>query len=239
MEAQEGWLDYFSHDQPDVLSVGELEKYVTLRFPKRRQEWLLGRMTAKYLLQQSRADSKGLKPAEIEVRNNAEGAPNYILPYGFEKPGCLSISHRDTLAYCALVSKPVLRVGADLERVEPRSMAFVEAFFTAQEVMRVRACPPEFRDRLVTLIWSAKEALLKALGRGLRIDTRRVEILKEEQLTGETADWRDLSVSMSWAGGSWTAWWRPYGEYVLTLAAWDKNGSRHPYVLEEISTELG
>ena len=38
---------------PDFLSVSECRTYAELTFPKRRREWLLGRWTAKRLLQLS------------------------------------------------------------------------------------------------------------------------------------------------------------------------------------------
>ena len=67
-------------------------------------------------------------------------------------------------------------VGADIEHVEPRDPAFVRDFFTTGEAERVWRCPAKQRDTLVTVLWSAKEAVLKVLRLGLTVDTRRVEL---------------------------------------------------------------
>jgi hypothetical protein len=112
----------------------------------------------------------------ITVGNDADGAPYLSVDGKGRLPVSLSISHRGARAFCALSFSPSLSVGADIERVEPRIPAFVSDFFTSHEAGRVWACAPGTRDLLVSVVWSAKEAVLKALRQGLRVDTRRVEI---------------------------------------------------------------
>jgi 4'-phosphopantetheinyl transferase len=60
--------------------------------------------------------------------------------------------------------------------IEARSHAFVADYFTAKEQARVARAPAQDRNRLVTLLWSAKESALKALRAGLRLDTRSVSV---------------------------------------------------------------
>ncbi len=106
----------------------------------------------------------------------------------------LSISHCDDHAFCALSDRQSVRVGADIERIEPRARQFAEDYFTAAELEHVRAAPPDDRDTIVTLIWSAKEAALKALHLGLTVDTRSVAIgLEPTSRFG--ASWMPLAVS--------------------------------------------
>jgi 4'-phosphopantetheinyl transferase len=66
------------------------------------------------------------------------------------------------------------RIGCDLEKIEPRSNAFVGDFFTEEEQEVVTCATSDDRPLLANLIWSAKESALKALGVGLRADTRSV-----------------------------------------------------------------
>jgi len=204
--------------EPDFLAPAEREKLAGLRFPKRRREWLLGRRTAKSLLQGSDAACARLSPQDIAVGNDPGGAPYFTVSGRGRHPASLSISHRDTLAFCALApAGSQLSVGADVERVETRSRGFVQDFFTAREVERVWACSPERRDALVTLIWSLKEAVLKALRLGLRVDTRRVEVqdvIGFDSMPGAAPSWQPARVGAR----EFAAWWRPYGDYVLTLA---------------------
>ena len=121
----------------------------------------------------------------------------------------VSISHREGLALAAVddAGKPL---GADLEAVEPRSDAFVRDYFTRSEIAAVAAGE---RDLLANLIWSAKESALKALGVGLTLDTRAVEV---EIAPGDSAEWRALRLH---GATEWGGWWRRDGAHILTLVS--------------------
>lgn len=222
------------------LSDAERRTYEGLRFPKRRREWLLGRWTAKQLLQRSLAPYRGLPLAAISVHNDPNGAPYLSVDGEGRLPASISISHRAGQAACALSPSLSPSIGIDLERVEPRSGAFVNDFFTAGEAKRVWSCPEANRHRLVTVIWSAKEAALKAVRKGLRLDTRVIEVgwvigLEPEPLEGAATcsvevrvagdgspdtGWQPIAVRGQVPGVlRFAAWWRPEGESVVTLAA--------------------
>jgi phosphopantetheinyl transferase len=215
-----------------------------MRFPKRRHEWLLGRWTAKQLLQRSLATYRSLPMHAIRVRADPDGAPYLDVEGEGRLPMSLSISHCAERAFCALSPAASPSIGVDIEQVESRAAALVNDFFTAGEAARVWACPEPVRDTLVTVIWSAKEAVLKALREGLRMDTRRVEIgtvpgietapLPETpgalsgirlpiKRIGESAAnerWLALKVTCAVSGVfRFAAWWQPDGDSVLTVAA--------------------
>jgi 4'-phosphopantetheinyl transferase len=95
--------------------------------------------------------------------------------------------------------RPVL--GCDLELIEPRELNFVHDFFTPGELAAVQALPPgPDRDTLITVIWSAKEAALKALREGLRLDTRQIDC------------------AIAWPAGAMPGAGRP-GHFTVTLSA--------------------
>jgi 4'-phosphopantetheinyl transferase len=226
---------------PDVfLSLAEREVLASLRFPKRRREWLMGRWTAKRLFVSAHPDYAGLPLQEISVRNDPDGAPYLSTTREGRVALSLSISHRDDRAFCALLAPPRVAddggssparwaVGADMERVEPRDPAFVNDFFTAAEAAHVWRCSERMRDTLVTVVWSAKEAALKVLRLGLTVDTRRVEIRSAagiDPCTDAPSDptspggWAALEIHCTLPGTPpICAWWRPCASYVLTLAA--------------------
>ena len=227
---------------PDFLSPSERRTYDQLRFPKRRSEWLLGRWAAKQLLRRSLDGYEPLALSAISVGADPDGAPYLSLQGEGRLPASLSISHRAGRAVCALSPALSPAVGVDLERVEPRSKAFVEDFFTAQEAARVWACPAGRRDTLVTAIWSAKDAVLKAFRQGLRVDTRAVEVRHVAGLDMEGAgapeelrpapglhrvgggstpvDWHPVQIHSTVPGTlRIAAWWQPEGDAVLTMAA--------------------
>ncbi len=227
---------------PHFLSPSERRTYDRLRFPKRRNEWLLGRWTAKQLLKRCLNGYEELALTAISVGADPDGAPYLSVQGEGRLPASLSISHRGGRAVCALSPALSPAIGVDLERVEPRSSAFVEDFFTSEEAARVWAYPVERRDTLVTAIWSAKEAVLKAFREGLRIDTRAVEVrhvagldvegasVPEELLPAlglhrvdeeaASADWRPVQIQSAVPGAlRIAAWWQPEGDSVLTMAA--------------------
>ncbi len=191
------------------LSAPEAERQASLRLPKRRAEWRLGRFAAKTLLAACLPHPPPL--SSLVIRAAEDGAPEAFLneePLSFT----LSLSHRDGLALCVVAPGRVL-LGCDLERIEPRSAAFVDDYFTPAECARVRSAPPAEQPLLCNLIWSAKESALKGLREGLRLDTRSVVHLPE---LPARHGWQPLEVrhqEQVFAG-----WWRRHGEFVLTVS---------------------
>jgi 4'-phosphopantetheinyl transferase len=164
--------------QDDWLGPWESSHLSTLRFPKRRSDWRLGRWTAKHAVAYDlhlTPNAKNL--ASIEIRPAASGAPEVFLRH---QPASLaiSISHRGGIAACAVGAGGAM-LGCDLEIVEPRSDAFVADYFTAEEQEVVRQAATD-RYALIALIWSAKESTLKALHAGLRIDTRSLVVALDD-----------------------------------------------------------
>lgn len=183
---------------PDLLHPTEQVHLDAFRVVKRRRDWLLGRWTAKHLVQQYLMQVQGGETQggetpplrAILILPTPDGAPYAALADDATRhtqhaittnqspisnlPLSLSISHSAGRSFCALTDEPGATVGADIERIEPREPGFVEQFFTPAEIAAVRAAPPGERDALITAIWSAKEAVLKSLRVGLRADTRLI-----------------------------------------------------------------
>ena len=201
----------------DLLSVQERARLEGMRFPKRRADWLSGRRAAKELLRRCEPGLADLSFDQITISNRAGGAPE-VRVNGAVYPGRLTISHSHERALAAWTRAPGAALGADIERVEPRAEVFVADFFTAQEQAAVAQAKSGQRDLLVTLIWSAKEAVLKALGIGLGVDTRRVEVMPGEERNG--SGWGRFEIRARLAENQpWQAYWRADGQYVITVAA--------------------
>jgi len=161
--------------EDDWFSAWETSHLSSLRFPKRRADWRLGRWTAKHAVAgylHLPHDPETL--TTIQIRPAASGAPEVFID---EAPGDISISlsHRGGIAVCA-VGEPDAMLGCDVEVVEPRSDPFVADYFTPEEQALTRQAPEPVRFALIALIWSAKESALKALRTGLRSDTRCVSV---------------------------------------------------------------
>jgi 4'-phosphopantetheinyl transferase len=176
-----------------------------LRLPRRAAEWRAGRWAAKSAV----ARRLGIEPAGLEILAGPSGAPQAWT--GTRRPAVnVSISHRDGCAF-AVATPEAVEPGCDLELVEPRSPAFVEDWFTPRERSAVDGAAPGDRDELVTLIWSAKESVLKALHTGLRVDVRRVEVSARRE---------DFDAEMD--GERIHGWWKRDGRFVITAAALER-----------------
>jgi len=170
------WLEQTEADVPaenDWLSANEALCLDAMRFAKRRADWRLGRWTAKcalsvYLDVPAHLDIF----KKMEIRPAATGTPEVFFG-DLAASVTISISHRSGRAICAVAMAGV-EIGCDLEIVEPRSDAFVADYLAIEEQQLVASAAAADRDRLLALLWSAKESTLKALGAGLRLDTRCV-----------------------------------------------------------------
>lgn len=188
------------------LSDNELKILAGLRFEKRRREWLMGRWTAKKLL----TVQLGCAPGVLSIEPEAGGAP-VVWRAGERAAGCLSISHREERAMAAWTDVEGLRIGADLERVGEADPIWMADYLTETEWGLRSGQGPHWPY----LVWSAKEAVLKALRTGLRVDTREIEVLPGG---GELDGWKQLDVRSGLVEGDCWVGWQRDGDYLLTLA---------------------
>jgi 4'-phosphopantetheinyl transferase len=200
----------------DWLGASEKTFQKNLKFEKRRNDWRLGRWTAKCALAFCLEKSSTLNSlGEIEIIAGKDGAP---VPYLNSKP-CkyhISISHREGNGFC-VISEDQSEIGCDLEIIEPRSLEFISDYFTNDENKLVGTAQLENRPLLANLIWSAKESAMKLLREGLRIDTWSVIVelndIKEIKL------WQPLSVLYAPDERTYHGFWLRREEFVMTLVA--------------------
>lgn len=197
----------------DWLLPAELATLAGLRVPKRRAEWRLGRWAAKRAV----AAFLGVDAGSVQITAASDGAPEAAVAED-QAPCALSLSHRAGLAACA-VARPGVVVGCDLEAVEPRTLAFVADYLTAEEARMVEGAPAGERDLLANLVWSAKESVLKGTRTGLRADTRSVQVRLEPDSAEARPDWMRFSAHVDDDPVPWAGWWRRIGGHLLTVAA--------------------
>jgi 4'-phosphopantetheinyl transferase len=200
-------------DNDDWLSETEQKTLAGFRFPKRRNDWRLGRWTAKQAVHAFQKTPDAALCA-IEIPALDYGAPEVILkgqPAGIS----ISISHCRDRALCAIAPADTA-IGCDLEWIEPREKNFAEDYFTPEEISLVKQSPAE-KALLVTLIWSAKEAALKAIRKGLSRDTRSVVISPD--FPGQEGSWNRWTGHCLESACSFYGWWRICDGYVYTLAS--------------------
>ena len=213
------WLAVPETDLPaddSWMTTAERARLARMRYTKRRDEFRLGRWSAKRAIAhrigtldvESVPDHPAL--AAIEVRNAVDGAPAPFVD-GAPWDGALSMTDRAGWAAC-LVGPAGLALGCDLELVEPRSRRFVDAYFTVAEQQAVAAAAEW--DLAANLVWSAKESALKVLRTGLRRPTPSVEVAVADGGGG----WAALTVTAT-GSGAFPGWWARFGAFVITVAA--------------------
>jgi phosphopantetheinyl transferase len=112
----------------------------------------------------------GWSPSAFELQRDSDGAPSVKGPD--LRAVAVSLTHMDGGAIAVAGIGPG-RIGVDAEPVVLRSAAFVRTWLTPLEQARDGHCA-----RSVTRDWCAKEAVLKALGTGLKIHPREVEVTR-------------------------------------------------------------
>ena len=166
----------FAHLPPDeaILSPREQAFYKTLRFPKRRSEWLGGRCALKRLVS---AETAGHVLTEIEILAQSSGKPQ-LLVNNKPVPWAFSLTHSHGFAVAALSTKARF-LGIDLEKIEHRMEAWKTDFFHPSELTQEG-------DEFLTALWTQKEALVKLLGTGLTLNSFDVRCVKgKPQFYGE------------------------------------------------------
>ncbi len=225
------WLSISSDQYPalnkglpftGLLSRDEQAMFDRLKTPKRRQDWLLGRLAAKKLIQAVIYQKTGncCSLDELVIAAHASHAPYLVGEAG--KWINLSLSHAGSRAVSAVVDQPSREIGIDIEQIERRPEGFAQEFFTENEINLMRTAKDAYTNELLLAgIWSAKEAVFKALQVGLSVNTKAVTCLFDiNDLPKET--WRQFEIQINHhrllqQGAALQGWLRYENGYVITL----------------------
>ena len=160
--------------------------------------------------------------------------------------GSLSISHSHGRAFCAFAPGCEARtgrsfsgrsfsgrsfsgrsfsagIGADIEKIEPRSAEYVQNYLHPQETFWLQQTAGlQSGVMLKTLLWSIKEAALKSIRRGLALDPRAPVCLPELEAL-QAGGWHLARVAWDahFTGGEsfpdLAGWWRRLDDDSLTI----------------------
>ena len=111
-------------------------------------------------------------PAEVRFTFGEHGKP----ALDHDKAPAFNAAHSADLVVLAVTSTTA--IGVDLEplRPMPRATALAARFFTDAENAHVASLAEPDRSRAFLHCWTCKEAILKALGSGLSVPPREVEV---------------------------------------------------------------
>lgn len=155
------------------LHPAERPYFERLKIERRKQSYLLGRFAAKYA---------------ASVYGGRGSLEEIFIDYGFfGQPVVLcerlknvqvSLTHSETMAAAIACSEGV-HMGIDLEWIDPRRVDALRGQATAAEKELTKPLPLTEAESL-TLLWTAKEALSKALKIGLTVGMDLFEVSRME-----------------------------------------------------------
>jgi 4'-phosphopantetheinyl transferase len=144
----------------EFLASPEAAYFAALHFLRRQQSFLLGRYAAKLALQYA-LQAPDLKAIEIGRGVFEQPVVSHL---SAKTPG-VTISHCSEIAV-ALAFPAGHPMGVDIERIDPARMTTIQSQLSPTECAWTRSAAAD-EITLSTLIWTAKEALSKALTCGL------------------------------------------------------------------------
>jgi 4'-phosphopantetheinyl transferase len=147
----------------------EQSRAKSYRRPEDRQLFLTGRIGLRALL----ARYAGVEPQDIQIAAIPGQKPRVVAPE-VAVPIHFNLSHTDDLVMWVFGLGRA--VGVDVEQIARMRVLGEppEAFFAPAERLLLSALHGRDRDRRLSEHWTMKEAFVKALGTGLRLDVSRI-----------------------------------------------------------------
>ena len=142
------------------------------------------------------SDALHCKPCSLPISRDAGGRPRLGAPYRHMDIGW---SHSGEVLVLALGES--MELGVDVERVRnrPRMPEIAARFFHPDEASRLQALPPQSMADAFVRLWCAKEAVLKAHGKGLSFGLHKLvfapiegalSLIHCDPALGAPGDWR-------------------------------------------------
>lgn len=155
------------------LHPAEREYYESLKFEKRIRSFLIGRYAAKRAVAALTGETDLTK---ILIQAGIFTQPIVTLPgyYNIQ----VSISHCDHLG-TALAFPEAHPLGIDIEKIHQDKNEVLERQMTPAEIELIKTQPDSY-ETMLTLLWTAKEALSKVIKTGLMTPMKIYEINKME-----------------------------------------------------------
>lgn len=169
-------------------------------------------------------------PASLELRDDEHGKPQLFVDGEEFRDLQFNWSHSGALALVAIARGVIPGVDIEQPRDGVKVLEIAQRFFSPREAETLAACEGNEREALFYRLWCAKEAVLKALGRGLAFGLERVSFERRQDFwrparfdpeAGETAGWCVHALSPA-PGCAGALAWRGPGR---VIRAWSGTGA--------------
>lgn len=149
----------------EVLSQQELEKYNSFKIESGRNEYLLGRYSAKQAY--FKVINQKVDYRTINIRNGVFEQPFFTNDASLG----ISISHSRNVGG-AIVFDKAFPMGIDLEVVDEETVRTIQPFISNDEIAHIKGK----RECILVAVWCMKEALSKVIRTGLTIPFELLKI---------------------------------------------------------------
>lgn len=153
-------------------------------------------ISAHALLRHKLAHATGLKAADLRFAHDAFGKPSLV---NSAAPISFNLSHSRGMVAVAMVRG--LEVGVDVEasgRVVSNDLAIAEQNFTPREISALKQCSDApSRREFFCWLWTRKEAILKATGKGLSMPLNSFCVIADDNQAIDIALSDDVSIRAS------------------------------------------
>jgi 4'-phosphopantetheinyl transferase len=126
------------------------------------------RLLARYL---------AIDPSAVVLHEGAHGRPSLAASHGDALD--FNWSHSGDHALVAIARGIAPGVDIERQRPRPKALEIARRFFSHEEIAALANAAPALRSRVFLDIWTAKEALLKAHGRGLSFGLDRLSVVDD------------------------------------------------------------
>jgi 4'-phosphopantetheinyl transferase len=153
-----------------ILAPDERQRAAAFRLPAKRREFVVARSALRRLL----GALTGQDAASISLAYEPNGKPYLASP---SATGIhFNVSHSGDLALIAVTLGH--EIGVDVECVRPREAiaSLAARYFAAAEADQLLALPESDRLQAFLACWTRKEAIVKAVGRGLALGLDRFQV---------------------------------------------------------------
>ncbi|MDJ0598035.1 MAG: 4'-phosphopantetheinyl transferase superfamily protein [Crocosphaera sp.] len=161
----------------EILNEDEKNKAQNFRFEKHQKRFTIARSSLRHIL----SFYLSIPPQKIEFNYNAYGKP-YLLEKINKIHLQFNVSHSENIAIYAITCYH--SIGVDVEYIRPMSEAdsLAKRFFCQKEFEQISKLSSEEKNGEFFKFWTAKEAYLKAIGKGLTGGLETVEISTDEPI---------------------------------------------------------
>ncbi len=192
-------------------------------------EWLSGRTAAKDAVRSFLKSRQNLTvlPADITISSDEQGKPlaGGAWVHHVQEVPEISITHSGGTAVALVGQGKALKgVGIDLQLVRELEASFEGIAFSAEEQELLTAFAGPLRTEWMLRPWCAKEAVAKALGRGLLAGPSSVRILSLHASTGKVLATPSGQLAREFPNGvarSLVAHTAREGQYIVATSTWE------------------